>query len=98
MSNLNVTYSEMEDAASRMQQEASDMEAKLQQLRTMVSNLVADGYVTDQSSKRFDDSYQELDNGGKQVMEGLHGMAKYLKEAAEALRRTDEELANALNK
>ena len=31
-------------------------------------------------------------------MEGLTGTGEYLKQAAEALRKTDEELANALNK
>ncbi|MCP2281658.1 hypothetical protein APR04_000547, partial [Promicromonospora umidemergens] len=47
---------------------------------------------------RFDESYKELDKGGKQVMEGLNGIGEYLKQAADALRKTDEELANALNK
>ncbi|GAB4086065.1 hypothetical protein GCM10028784_26950 [Myceligenerans cantabricum] len=98
MSNINVTFQEMEDAAQRMKQEASDMQAKLDQLRNMVQNLVQDGYVTDKSSKRFDESYQELDKGGKQVLEGLDGIGEYLKQAADALRKTDEELANALNK
>lgn len=98
MPNINVTFQQMEDAAQRMQQEASDMQAKLDQLRNMVQNLVQDGYVTDKSSKRFDEAYQELDKGGKQIMEGLDGIGTYLKEAAEALRKTDEELANALNK
>lgn len=96
--NINVTYQDMEDASQRMKQEASDMQAKLDQLRNMVQNLVQDGYVTDKSSKRFDEAYQELDKGGKQVMEGLEGIGEYLKQAAEALRNTDEELANALNK
>lgn len=98
MANIKVTFQEMEDAAQRIKQESDDMRGKLDQLRSMVSNLVADGYVTDQSSKRFDESYQELDKGGKQVMEGLTGIGDYLKQAAEALRKTDEELANALKK
>ena len=98
MANIKVTFQEMEDAAQRIKQESDDMRGKLDQLRSMVSNLVQDGYVTDQSSKRFDESYQELDKGGKQVMEGLTGIGDYLKQAAEALRKTDEELANALNK
>ena len=98
MANIKVTFQEMEDAAQRIKQESDDMRGKLDQLRSMVSNLVQDGYVTDKSSKRFDESYQELDKGGKQVMEGLTGISEYLKQAAEALRKTDEELANALNK
>ncbi|MBL0886558.1 WXG100 family type VII secretion target [Myceligenerans indicum] len=98
MPNINVTFQEMEDAAARMQQEAADMQGKLDQLRSMVDNLVQDGYVTDKSSKRFDECYKDLDKGGKQLMEGLDGIGQYLKEAAGALRKTDEELANALNK
>ncbi|MFE7506891.1 WXG100 family type VII secretion target [Promicromonospora sp. NPDC057488] len=98
MANINVTFQQMEDASQRIKQESDDMQAKLDQLRTLVDNLVQDGYVTDKSSKRFDESYKELDKGGKQVMEGLTGIGEYLKQAAEALRKTDEELANALNK
>lgn len=98
MANINVTFQQMEDAAQRMKQEAGDMQGKLTQLRSMVENLVQDGYVTDKSSKRFDEAYKELNKGGEQVMEGLTGIAEYLKQAAEALRKTDEELANALNK
>ena len=30
--------------------------------------------MTDKSSKRFDESYKELDKGGKQVMEELTGI------------------------
>lgn len=98
MANINVTFQDMEQAAQRMQQEAEDMRGKLDQLRAMVEHLVQDGYVTDKSSKRFEEAHKELDTGGKQVMEGLTGIGDYLKQAAEALRRTDEELANALNK
>lgn len=96
--NMNVTYQDMRDASQRLKQEAQDMQGKLDQLRSMVQGLVADGYVTDKSSKKFDESYTELDNGGKQVVEGLEGMGEYLFQAADALEKTDEELANALNK
>ena len=98
MANINVTFQQMEDAAQQMRREAADMQNKLNQLRVMVENLVQDGYVTDKSSKAFDEAYKELNKGGEQVMEGLEGIAEYLKQAAEALRKTDEELANALNK
>ncbi|MFD6445548.1 WXG100 family type VII secretion target, partial [Promicromonospora sp. NPDC060204] len=54
MANINVTFQQMEDASQRMKQEADDMQHKLDQLRSMVDNLVQDGYVTDKSSKRFD--------------------------------------------
>jgi WXG100 family type VII secretion target len=98
MANINVTFQQMEDASQTMSREASDMQNKLSQLRMMVENLVQDGYVTDKSSKAFDEAYKELNKGGEQVMEGLTGIADYLKQAAEALRRTDEELANAITK
>lgn len=97
MANINVTYDQMEDASRRLKQEATDMQGKLKQLNSMVDSLVADGYVTDRSSKKFDERYKEMNTGGEQLMEGLQGIADYLQKAAEALRNTDEELANAIS-
>jgi WXG100 family type VII secretion target len=94
--NLDVTFDDMETAAKQLRDGQEEIEGKLGDLKAKVDDLVNSGYVTDRSSKAFDESYTEFNTGVTNVVEGLDGMATYLDEAANALRETDEELAKAL--
>jgi len=96
MANVNVTYQEMRDAATRLTRGKEDITAKLNELKAMVNNLVNGGYVTDSSSKQFDDSYTEFNDGATKMAEGLEGMGKYLTAAADTFEQADTELAKAL--
>lgn len=96
MANVNVTYQEMRDAATKLTSGKEEIISKLTELRSMVSNLVNGGYVTDSSSKQFDESYTEFNEGASKVIEGLEGMGKYLTTAADTFQQADDELAKAL--
>lgn len=96
MANLNVTYTDMEDAATRLTSGQQDMEAKLVELKALVESLVAGGYVTDKSSVAFRDSYELFNKGASETIKGLEGMSGFLKSAATALGDTDAQLASAL--
>lgn len=96
MSNMNVTYDEMRNAANRLRSGQSEIEGKLGELKSMIDGLVNEGYVTDQSSKAFDQSYTEFNDGVRKTVEGLDGMAQYLEKAAQTLQETDESLASSL--
>ncbi|WP_305783096.1 WXG100 family type VII secretion target [Symbioplanes lichenis] len=98
MANVNVTYQEMRDAANRLTRGKEEIMSKLTELQNMVQNLVNGGYVTDSSSKQFDESYREFNDGATKMAEGLEGMGKYLTAAADTFQQADEELAKALNK
>ncbi|WP_326552116.1 WXG100 family type VII secretion target [Micromonospora sp. NBC_01813] len=98
MANVNVTYQEMRDAANRLTRGKEKIMSKLVELRSMVNNLVDGGYVTDSSSKQFDESYTEFNEGATKMTEGLEGMGKYLTTAADTFQEADEELAKALRK
>jgi WXG100 family type VII secretion target len=96
MPNMNVTYQDMHDAASRLTQGEDEIKSKLAQLKSLVDSLVSGGYVTDRSSVAFSNSYQEFNDGTTKTISGLSGMATYLNKAADALAQTDSDLANAL--
>jgi WXG100 family type VII secretion target len=98
MANLNVTYGDMQDGARRLQNGQTDIEAKLSELQSLVQTLVADGYVTDRSSKAFDAAYAEFNDGATKTIAGLEGMASFLNQAATAMQDTDTQLASALSK
>ncbi len=96
MSNLNVTYAEMQSAASQLRSGEAQIEADLVRLKRLIDTLVASGYVTDSSSKRFEASYTEFDSGATKMIQGLTGMGQYLDAAAKAFAETDTQLAAAL--
>ena len=96
MANVNVTYQQMQDAASRLTNGRQEIDSMLGQLKAQIDQLVADGYVTDRSSKQFQSSYEEFTTGARNVIEGLDGMAQYLNTAASTFRDADTQLASAL--
>ncbi len=96
MPNLNVTYQDMKDAAGKLRSGKADIEGDLGNLKRLVDGLVSGGYVTDQSSKQFQCSYEDFNTGVTKTLEGLDGMATYLDKAADAFQQADQQLASSL--
>jgi WXG100 family type VII secretion target len=96
MANVNVTYGDMQAAAGQLTQGEAQINSDLARLKKLIDNLVASGYVTDSSSKQFQQSYEEFNSGATKMIAGLNGMGQYLKSAAKAFQETDSQLANAL--
>lgn len=98
MSNVNVTYQQMHDAAGQLIQGRHQIEADLSQLKSLVDQLVGEGYVTDSSSVQFELAYAEFTSGAKNAIAGLEGMAGYLRAAATTFQDADTQLAGALHR
>lgn len=98
MPNVNVTYAEMRDAGKQLQAGKNDIESRLDQLKRQVDQLVQGGYVTDASSKQFQDSYEDFHQGARQTINGLEGMNSYLHSAADAFEQTDQQLSQQLHR
>ncbi|WNI17171.1 WXG100 family type VII secretion target [Actinacidiphila sp. ITFR-21] len=96
MANVNVTYQDMRDAAAKLRTGQHEITEKLQTLQKYVRDLVNGGYVTDRSSRQFDQSYSEFNTGATKTIEGIDGMAKFLESAADAFQQADEQLAKGL--
>ncbi|MCW2623105.1 MAG: uncharacterized protein JWL64_2707 [Frankiales bacterium] len=95
MANVNVTYQEMESAATRLLAGRLEIESQLSGLQRQVELLVSSGYVTDASSGAFLESYNAFTSGVLQAVDGLNGMASYLNTAAGTFREADQQLASA---
>ena len=96
MANMNVTYSEMTDAAGRLITGKDDLVSKLSELQTLVNNLVGSGFVTDSASGAFQTSYETFTQGTTQAVTGLDGMSQFLTAAADTISNVDTELGNAI--
>ena len=96
MANLNVTYEQMQTAASQLRNGQTDLESKLGELRGLVAQLVTDGFVTSVASGAFDASYEQFTTGARTTIGGIDGLAQFLDSASAALQSTDEQLASRL--
>lgn len=96
MANLNVTYDQMQGAAGRLRAGQADLESKLQELRSLVAQLVQDGFTTTRASGAFDSAYEQFTSGAQRTVQGIDGMAQFLEKAAAALQSTDEQLASSI--
>lgn len=98
MANLNITYGEMSDSASKLRNNKNDIDARLTECKGIVDGLVSSGFVTDQASGRFDEVHTEFVTSANQVMETLEQLSLWLDKAVDALRDMDSQLASSLSK
>ncbi|MCU1479685.1 MAG: family type secretion target [Subtercola sp.] len=96
MANLNVTYEEMTQAASRLDAGRDQMTTTLTDLRRLIDQLVAGGFQTQLASGAFNETYEKFTSGTTQAVSGLEGLSQFLRSAAEAMAKTDEELAKSI--
>jgi WXG100 family type VII secretion target len=98
MANLNVTYDEMSDSATRMRNNKYEIDTRLAECKSIVDMLTTTGFVTDQASGRFDETHTEFNKAAGDVMDTLELLSTWLDKAVEALRQMDTELAGSLTK
>ena len=96
MTNLNVSYGDMRDAANRLTTGQDDITTKLGELKCFIEGLISSGFVTDQASVTFGESYRKFTHGATELMGGLSSLGDYLRKASDALEDTDKQLATAL--
>ena len=96
MANVNVTYEELQAQASRFDAGRDEMQGVLDRLMREVESLTSSGFVTDQASVAFQDSYQQFTSGTTSAVNGIDGMSSFLRRAADTLAQVDAELAGAL--
>lgn len=96
MANLNVTYAEMSDSAAKMRNNKTDIDARLTECKSIVDNLTASGFVTDQASGQFDQVHSDFVNAANKTMETLDQLSQWLDKTVDAMRSMDSDLARSL--
>ncbi|MBL5973872.1 MAG: WXG100 family type VII secretion target [Candidatus Leucobacter sulfamidivorax] len=93
MANINVSYAEMEQAASLLGVGRDEITQKLQAMQTQINNLVASGFVTDQASGKFNNAYNEYTISANTVVAKLTEIQSFLTQSANLLRDMDAQIA-----
>ncbi|GLY02355.1 WXG100 family type VII secretion target [Actinoplanes sp. NBRC 101535] len=97
MANLNITYQEMSDSATRMRNNKNEVDARLTECKSIVDDLTASGFVTDQASGRFGEVHTEFVGAANELMENLTLLSEWLDQAVAAMQDMDTQLAGSLN-
>jgi WXG100 family type VII secretion target len=94
--NVSVSYEHLDSVAGRLKSGQGEIEKQLLDLKKQVDDLVNSGYVTDQSSKAFESSYAQFNDGINKTVAGLEGLSGFLTKAASTFRDSDSGLASGL--
>jgi len=95
MANIHVDYSQLQASAGQLRNGREQVEQQLNQLKSMIDNLVSSGFVTDRASGKFQESYTQWTTGARNVIAGLDGMSEYLNKAITAHQGLDDSLAGS---
>ena len=93
MANIHVDYQQLQTSAGQLQSGQEEITGQLGRLKTLIDNLVASGFVTDQASGKFQQSYEQWNSGAKNVIQGLEGMSGFLKQAIAQHQQLDSTLS-----
>jgi WXG100 family type VII secretion target len=92
---IKVTYDELQRTSTQLNTGREEMVAQLNKLKSLVDSLVSSGFVTDQASGRFQQSYQQWNTGASNAIQGLEGMSGFLNQAIARHQQLDAELGQA---
>ncbi len=95
MANVHVDYEALRSTASRLSAGQTEMETQLTQLKGLIDNLVTSGFITDQASGKFQQSYQQWDTGTRNAIAGLAGMSGFLNTAVSQHEQLDTTLTQS---
>lgn len=95
MPNVSVDYQQLQSSAAQLTSGQQEVESQLGRLKTMIDNLVSSGFVTDQASGKFQQSYEQWNTGARNVIAGLEGMSTFLKQAIQQHQQLDSQLSQS---
>ncbi|WP_223693311.1 WXG100 family type VII secretion target [Leifsonia poae] len=98
MSNINVSFQELNGNADRLVAGRDEINSTLSRLQSQISALVTAGFTTDKSSGAFSDAYTRFTTGAQNTIGGLDDLARFLRTAAQALGDVDAQLAARLGR
>ena len=92
MANLNVAYPAMKSQATRIDTGRQDIQNLLESLQNQVEDLIEDGFVTDEVSEAFNESFEKFTAGAQTTIQGLARMYDYLSQTVRAFYELDKQL------
>lgn len=98
MPDTNITYAEIQSAATQLTNGQSQIDEVLLHLQTIIDNLISSGFQTDTASGVFESAYQEFTSGVRSVVAGLTEMSTFLNSVASAYQDMDQSIASKITR
>ena len=95
---MDLTFDGMHEAANHLDTEKGELLTQLQGLKEYVKNLTQTDFRTVASSGAFEEAHDEFIDGLNQMIDGLTGMAQFLRDAADGIEEDDRARAAGLNR
>ena len=83
-------YDEMESAAQRLRDKKTEIDDGLEEVMSVIEDLTADGFKTQNASVAYKDAVDELAQNIKEANENVDEMADALVRMADHIRNEDE--------
>ncbi|MEB4614674.1 WXG100 family type VII secretion target [Leucobacter sp. M11] len=93
MTNIRVSYGDIETATQRLSAGRAEITERLGQLRAQIEQLVSSGFVTERASERFGASYARFTQDASQTIAHLDEIVRFLSQTAQSLRELDQQIA-----
>lgn len=98
MADTNISYAEIQAAASQLTNGESQINETLMMLQTTIENLISNGFTTDSASGVFESAYQEFTAGVRSVVAGLTEMSTFLNSVATSYQDMDQSIASKISR
>ena len=96
MTNISVSYGEMEQSAAVLGAGRDDITEKLRAMQEHIRGLASSGFVTETASQRFEATFAEYTTHATGVIDGLAELQGFILQAAAAHRELDQLLSSRL--
>ena len=97
MSNIKVSYGEIESAASQLGAGREEITHNQQSRQSPIPNRVATRVVTPQASGKFTDANTRYTTSASTVISQLHEIQRFLSGTANAMRDLDAQIASRID-
>jgi WXG100 family type VII secretion target len=96
MPDFAVNSDETASTSAALLNDFTELQDKLNQVRSKVQALLAQGYRTPAAQQKFEPFFEEFSKGFEQVNQGLEGIGQYVKAVGDAFQQADEQLGSNL--
>lgn len=96
MVNMHVSYADIQAEAGKLDAMKEQIQSDLTTAQTNIQNLTSGGFVTDQASAKFAQTYEQFTTGAKLTIDAMSDLATMLRQTAQALQDTDTQLASQM--
>ena len=98
MADTNISYAEIQAAATQLTTGESQINETLISLQSVIENLISSGFTTDTASGAFESAYQEFTAGVRSVVSGLTEMSSFLNSVASSYQEMDQSIASKITR